>query len=66
MAGCNWQTYSFNPRPRVGGDHGGDGGPLAPPVSTHAPAWGATFPLSEPLNQCGVSTHAPAWGATMS
>jgi len=34
------------------------------PVSTHAPAWGATNSVSIVRQQPQVSTHAPAWGAT--
>ena len=33
-------------------------------VSIHAPAWGATQDLEEPLPLSLVSIHAPAWGAT--
>ena len=34
-------------------------------VSIHAPAWGATFTLSNTLLGAYVSIHAPAWGATV-
>ena len=34
-------------------------------VSTHAPAWGATFFVEVVDGEVGVSTHAPAWGATI-
>ena len=33
----------FNSRPRMGGDGRPCGSACGPPVSTHAPAWGATF-----------------------
>ena len=33
-------------------------------VSTHAPAWGATFHIMKQKSFLYVSTHAPAWGAT--
>ena len=33
-------------------------------VSTHAPAWGATYYKPTYLRPVQVSTHAPAWGAT--
>src|SRR5690606_3424787 len=33
-------------------------------VSTHAPAWGATYDLPWDIVPEEVSTHAPAWGAT--
>ena len=33
-------------------------------VSIHAPAWGATRPISLTNRYTGVSIHAPAWGAT--
>ena len=35
-----------------------------PPVSIHAPAWGATRRCHLPCQPCEVSIHAPAWGAT--
>ena len=54
----------FNSRPRMGGDeppglidHGDQ-------VSTHAPAWGATYQPFFSFLVVSVSTHAPAWGAT--
>ena len=34
--------HGFNPRARMGRDSGISGGAAAPPVSIHAPAWGAT------------------------
>ena len=34
------------------------------PVSTHAPAWGATYAPWASYDYTIVSTHAPAWGAT--
>ena len=57
---------SFNSRPREGGDITDGQGLVAPgPVSTHAPARGATgggvAAVVQPLE---VSTHAPARGAT--
>ena len=33
-------------------------------VSTHAPAWGATYMDQSIEVSANVSTHAPAWGAT--
>ena len=39
--------------------------PTAPPVSIHAPAWGATAATLGGLGAHGVSIHAPAWGATL-
>ena len=33
-------------------------------VSTHAPAWGATYKANYKISHDNVSTHAPAWGAT--
>ena len=56
----------FNPRARVGRDHGiASMGPISK-VSIHAPAWGATFILALCLKLYTVSIHAPAWGATLS
>ena len=33
-------------------------------ISIHAPAWGATNPLTYDANPQQISIHAPAWGAT--
>ena len=39
--------------------------PPAIPISTHAPAWGATCMSSRSVRTARkISTHAPAWGAT--
>ena len=35
-------------------------------ISIHAPAWGATYIISEVNQQWRISIHAPAWGATRS
>ena len=35
------------------------------PVSTNAPAWGATLLCAVALSAEKVSTNAPAWGATV-
>ncbi|EJU25568.1 hypothetical protein HMPREF1153_1393 [Selenomonas sp. CM52] len=35
-----------------------------PPISIHAPAWGATRVFRRWVRECGISIHAPAWGAT--
>ena len=59
------ETPGFNPRPRMGGDPPvGTGSADAPQVSIHAPAWGATCALIQPIHLENVSIHAPAWGAT--
>ena len=56
---------SFNSRARVGRDKHGILCFLgAQPVSTHAPAWGATILFLQLPQIFHVSTHAPAWGAT--
>ena len=55
----------FYSRPRVGGDHQGERPAGLLPISTHAPAWGATGGGHERgALRAGISTHAPAWGAT--
>jgi len=52
-------------RPR-GARHRKDAGMVAdPPVSIHAPAWGATNIISQLGKIRHVSIHAPAWGATV-
>ena len=71
------RRYSFNPRPRTGGDArskprtstGGDSTFNASclRVSIRAPARGATKPLTRaPVDATGVSIRAPARGATRS
>ncbi len=55
----------FNPRARVGARLNPINlGYPPPPVSIHAPAWGATWSGREPGGLTEVSIHAPAWGAT--
>ena len=56
--------WSFNPRPRVGGDTARYLVLGLMYVSTHAPAWGATAEGLRRWRGDLVSTHAPAWGAT--
>ncbi len=61
---CVGVSLRFNSRSRVGSDSP-RGDSLSPlPVSTHAPAWGATLGPCVFLPLLSVSTHAPAWGAT--
>ena len=56
----------FNSRPREGGDRFLSSVTFGPPVSTHAPARGATGDqlIGDALQILDVSTHAPARGAT--
>ena len=35
-----------------------------PPISIHAPTWGATNPADSAIAGLGISIHAPTWGAT--
>ena len=55
---------SFNPRARVGRDSWDISELTLIKVSIHAPAWGATYLLSDRRRSRPVSIHAPAWGAT--
>ena len=64
LALCRLSILSFNPRSRMGSDGTFYAEFSDIPVSTHAPAWGATSSSSHIWQQCYVSTHAPAWGAT--
>ena len=55
----------FNPRAHVGRDEVNCRSKTFPPVSIHAPTWGATdIQLNKPIRQA-VSIHAPTWGATV-
>ena len=62
---CGSILSYFYSRPRVGGDQYNNSRIVYPkPISTHAPAWGATFFSGFEGLMPGISTHAPAWGAT--
>ena len=61
-----WHAHRryFNPRARVGRDHGDDVEGGASRISIHAPAWGATHCEMGNISDRTISIHAPAWGAT--
>ena len=58
------KAFSFNPRPRMGGDRFAEEDRQLKFVSIHAPAWGATRVVDTKECKFKVSIHAPAWGAT--
>ena len=58
-------SRSFNPRPRMGGDHCRGRLQARTGVSIHAPVWGATFNRRRFVVIVNVSIHAPVWGATL-
>ena len=60
---ANW-FLGFDPRARMGRDHGMGCDRGWNGVSIHAPAWGATGNTLEIAKRRIVSIHAPAWGAT--
>ena len=65
MSGLLQVTTKFLLTPlREGRRSGGSGGESAPPISTHAPAGGATAVALERRERADISTHAPAGGAT--
>ena len=55
---------SFNPRSHMGSDTQSRVHIAHPPVSIHAPTWGATKTTSSLNWIISVSIHAPTWGAT--
>ena len=56
----------FYSRPCGRGDRAGQGdGEPCSPISTHAPAGGATYPMFGDSCIVQISTHAPAGGATL-
>ena len=60
-----YQSYTFNPRPRTGSDPKDSVWSRNCPLSTHAPARGATFLKLFFPSSHSLSTHAPARGATL-
>ena len=54
----------FNPRSRMGSDHGTARVGRTRMISIHAPAWGATVNAIVQKRLAKISIHAPAWGAT--
>ena len=56
---------NFNPRTRMGCDNVNPRWfNQPPPISIHAPAWGATSQSDDLRGGRSISIHAPAWGAT--
>ena len=61
-ANDGYETGGFNPRPRMGGDTGRRHHPLSPPVSIHAPAWGATLKVRFYIDDKEVFQSTPPHG----
>ncbi len=55
----------FNPRTHVGCDTDSKQRYDVPPISIHAPTWGATQERQGLDNAAFISIHAPTWGATL-
>ena len=58
------RRQSFNPRPRVGGEHAYPRPGGYSHVSIHAPGWGARIDFAAHGPDPRVSIHAPGWGAS--
>ena len=54
----------FNSHARVGRDVNWMGDLFWMIISTHTPAWGVTFCVSNLPSARYISTHTPAWGVT--